>query len=67
MSPFKMDIKIDDTTHFPFDTQKCSIMLIAWPYTSSDIYFISMFATAQTEFLMEDVTWELDYTAVTIR
>jgi hypothetical protein len=47
---------IIDTTHFPFDTQKCSITLIAWPYTSSDIYFISMFATAQTEFLMEDVT-----------
>jgi hypothetical protein len=57
---------IIDTTHFPFDTQKCSITLIAWPYTSSDIYFISMFATAQTEFLMEDVTWELDYTAVTV-
>jgi hypothetical protein len=40
---------------------------MAWPYTSSDIDFISMFATARTEFLLEDVTWELDYTAVAIK
>jgi hypothetical protein len=30
-----------DTTHFPFDTQKCYILLMAWPYSSSDIDFFN--------------------------
>jgi hypothetical protein len=28
-----------DTTHFPLDTQKCYILLMALPYSSSDIDF----------------------------
>ena len=58
---------IIDTTRFPFDTQKCSIALMAWPYSRSDIDLISMFATVRTEFLLEDVTWTLDYTAVVVK
>ena len=55
-----------DTTHFPFDTQKCYILLMAWPYSRSDIDFISMFSTVQTEFFYDDVTWKLEYAATTV-
>jgi len=62
---FKWNLKCPiDTTHFPFDTQRCFVTLLAWPYTNSDIEFISMFATVQTDFLMKDVTWELENTPV---
>ena len=64
---FKWNLKCPiDTTHFPFDTQRCFATLLAWPYTNSDIEFISMFATVQTDFLMTDVTWELEYTQTSV-
>ncbi|VDI05905.1 Hypothetical predicted protein [Mytilus galloprovincialis] len=55
-----------DITYFPFDTQVCSMEIIAWGVSSFDISFNSPLSTVHTSSYSTNSEWELSKTSVNV-
>lgn len=55
-----------DITYFPFDTQKCTLIIITWGHASQDITFNSLNSTLQTSLYSTNSEWDLSKTSVTV-
>lgn len=53
-----------DTTYFPFDTQKCTLDVIAWGYNMGDIYFTPTRSNIDTIHYVENSEWDMTFTSV---
>ncbi|XP_063419834.1 acetylcholine receptor subunit alpha-1-A-like [Mytilus trossulus] len=55
-----------DITYFPFDTQKCTLLIITWGHVAQDIVFNALNSTIQTALYSINSEWELSNTSVTV-
>ncbi|XP_052095207.1 neuronal acetylcholine receptor subunit alpha-3-like [Mytilus californianus] len=55
-----------DITYFPFDTQECTMQIIAWGYSTFDITFYSSLSTVHTSSYSTNSEWELSKTSVNV-